>query len=111
MFEAPVYLVTALRMLAVMANNIRPDLGNIAEDGKGEFYSETFGFAAWHQDDETTNTPQFCHPAMDIEVRWHRTVGRATYVNREVTLEETIALFNDVMGEMEPSDWVTYVKW
>ena len=117
MFEAPAFLVMAIKMLAFIASRRRADLGDVTNDGQGEFHSESFGCASWHGDDEQNGYPQFVYSPVGnecIEVSWHRSLqsGRSgVFVNREVSDKETLDMFDHIYDEMTQDGVVTYEKW
>lgn len=113
MYEVPDYLANAIRVISDIAQSVRPAMGDLTELGHGEVYSldESWGLAAWCEDDEVAERPQFAHTPLDIEVIWHQRITRACFVNRVVTREEVVAMLYEILSDMKEGKDITYVVW
>lgn len=67
-----------------------------------EFKNDVFEMRAycWNEDSEEAKLPNF--KCGDIEIRWYKYLGRGTTINREVSPEEFIAVFEKCRASL---DW------
>lgn len=104
--DAPRYIVALLEGIEseldrIMWNIYQEEYDSPFRNTGNEFICDTFEVHAyyWGDDDELYDRANF--KCGDIEVRWYKHVGRGPYLNKPITPDEAVAMFDKCMEALK----------
>lgn len=110
MLDAPQYLYALLLGLEeeldrVMWNLTQEDYESPFRNTGNRFKCPVFEVRAyyWGDDDEEYDKPNFRYK--DIEFKWYKHMGRDLRINREITPQEAIEMYNDCLYAIQSLEY------
>jgi len=96
-FECPEYIIALLQYLEyeIELTYDEYDRKSPFRNTGNKFSNETFEVHAYSWDEEVPQPYNFKYK--DIIISWYKWLGRGTTINREVTPEEAIEMFDECM--------------
>ena len=93
-YECPEYIVALLQYLEYEMENTYDEIdGNSPFRNTGQKFSNgVFHVEAYSWNEEVAQLWNFRY--LDIEISWYKWLGRGTSINREITPEEAIDMFD-----------------
>lgn len=106
-FTCPTYIIALLdyidnQLSRVMWNKNQKEYDSPFENTANTFKNDTFEVQAYSWDDETHQEYNFKYK--DIQISWYKYLGRDTTINKEVSPEEMIKMFDDCVKSILEMD-------
>lgn len=105
-FDCPEYVVALIREIARQVgilewNRTQEDFACPTDNTGSRWENDTFSLRAyyWGDDEEEASIPNF--KCGDIEVEWYKRLGRGTTINRLITPDEAVAMFDRCIASVD----------
>lgn len=103
-YNCPHYIIALLneidnQLLRIMWNKNQKEYESPFGNTGNKFFNKVFQVQAyeWNEDIEQ----QFNFKYKDIEISWYKYLGRDTTINKEITPEEAVDMFNDCIDSLK----------
>ena len=98
------YTIRAVELIGQYLEEKLITRGNPCDNTGSEYENQTFLISAYDWRDEIPEdeaVPNFWYKPLNLQIEWYKHIGRGTYSNRPVSIDEVMSMLNDCIASLQ----------